>query len=462
MKCFVDDGGYRTMTNKKLACIILAAGKGTRMKSALPKPLHKIAGRAMVSHVVASCEALNPEKIVVVIGPDMQQVADSVKPHATAIQQVANGTGGAALAANDHFKGFDGDVLIVFSDTPLVTVDTMQRMVELRRQIPAIGLTYSGFRPADPAKYGRMVMDDDGTLKKIIEFKDASAEEKKITLCNGGIVCADGAKLFDWLSQVGNDNAQKEYYLTDLPQIARKDNRTTHVVEMPEEETAGINTREDLAHLERLMQQRLRKQHMLNGATLTDPDSVFFSFDTAVGQDVTIGPNVVFGPGVSIGNNAAILAFSHIEGAAIAEGAQIGPFARLREGTVVGANAKIGNFVETKKAKLGAGAKANHLSYLGDADIGEKANIGAGTITCNYDGFMKYKTVIGKEAFIGSNTALVAPVTVGDGAITGAGSTITKDVPKDSLSLTRAPQETKEGWAPRFRDVKRKEKEKKK
>lgn len=453
------------MTSKKLACIILAAGKGTRMKSALPKPLHEIAGRAMVSHVVASCEALNPDKIVVVVGPDMQQVADAVKPHATAIQHVANGTGGAALAAKEHFKNFDGDILVVFSDTPLVTSETMQRMVDLRRQIPAIGLTYSGFRPADPAKYGRMVIDEDGSLKKIIEWKDATDEQRKITLCNGGIVCGDGAKLFDWLSQVGNDNAQKEYYLTDLPPIARKDNRTTHVVEISEEETAGINTREDLAHLERMIQKRLRKMHMLNGATLVDPDTVFFSHDTVVGQDVTIGPNVVFGPGVTIANNVDIHAFSHIEGADIAEGASIGPFARLREGSKIGAKAKVGNFVETKKATLGAGAKASHLSYLGDADIGENANIGAGTITCNYDGYLKYKTVIGKDAFIGSNSALVAPVTVGAGAIVAAGSTITQDVPADALSVARAQQATKEGWAPKFKELKKAqkaEKEKKK
>ncbi|MEZ0224227.1 MAG: bifunctional UDP-N-acetylglucosamine diphosphorylase/glucosamine-1-phosphate N-acetyltransferase GlmU [Alphaproteobacteria bacterium] len=449
------------MTAKKLACIILAAGKGTRMKSALPKPLHAIAGRAMVSHVVATCEALNPDKIVIVIGPDMQAVADAVKPHATAIQQVANGTGGAALAAKEHFKGFDGDILIVFSDTPLVTSETMQRMVELRRQIPAIGLTYSGFRPADPAKYGRMMMDDDGTLKKIIEFKDANAEEKKIGLCNGGIVCADGAKLFDWLAQVGNDNAQKEYYLTDLPPIARKDNRTTHVVEMPEEETAGINTREDLAHLERMLQQRLRRQHMLNGATLTDPESVFFSYDTVIGQDVIIGPNVIFGTGVTVANNAEILPFCHLEGAMVAEGAHIGPYARLRPGTTVGTNAKVGNFVETKNAKLGPGVKASHLSYLGDADIGENTNIGAGTITCNYDGFMKYKTTIGKEAFIGSNTALIAPVTIGNGAIIGAGSSIGKDVPDNALGITRAPQVNKDGWASEFRQKKIREKAKK-
>lgn len=451
------------MTNsKKLACIILAAGKGTRMKSALPKPLHEIAGRSMVGHAIASCEALNPEKIVVVIGPDMPQMQDAVKPHATAIQAVANGTGGAALAARDHFKNFDGDILVVFSDTPLVTAETMQRMVDARRQLPAIGLTYSAFRPADPAKYGRMVMEDDGTLKKIIEWKDANDAERKITLCNGGIVCGDGAKLFDWLSQVGNDNAQKEYYLTDLPQIARKDNRTTHVVEISEEETAGVNSREDLANIERLMQQRLRKKHMANGATLTDPASVFFSHDTVIGQDVTIGPNVVFGTGVTVANNVLINAFSHIKGAEIGDGAEIGPFARIRPGTRLDGGSVVGNFVEIKNTHLAAGAKAKHLSYLGDTEVGTKANIGAGTIVCNYDGFLKYKTVIGRDAFIGSNTALVAPVTIGDGAIVGAGSTITQDVAADALALTRAPQVAKEGWAPVFREQKKKEKDSKK
>jgi bifunctional UDP-N-acetylglucosamine pyrophosphorylase / glucosamine-1-phosphate N-acetyltransferase len=449
------------MTARKLACIILAAGKGTRMKSALPKPLHEIAGCSMVGHVIAACEALGPDKIVVVIGPDMPQMAEAVKPHATAVQQSVNGTGGAALAAREHFRNFDGDILVVFGDTPLVTAETMQRMVDIRRQLPAIGLAFSGMRPADPARYGRMVLDEDGTLKKIVEFKDATPEEKKIGLVNGGIVCADGAKLFDWLSQVGNDNAQKEYYLTDLPPIARKDNRTTHVVEVPPEEMEGVNTRAELSKLEALMQKRLREKHMLNGATLTDPASVFFSHDTVVGQDVVIGPSVVFGPGVTIADNVEILPFCHIEGATVAAGAQLGPFARLRPGSDIGPAAKVGNFVETKNAHLGAGAKASHLSYLGDAEIGEKANIGAGTITCNYDGFMKYRTTIGKNAFIGSNTALVAPVTVGDGAIVGAGSAITKDVPADALSLTRPQQFTKDGWAKVFREKKAKEKSKK-
>jgi bifunctional UDP-N-acetylglucosamine pyrophosphorylase/glucosamine-1-phosphate N-acetyltransferase len=446
---------------KKLGCIILAAGKGTRMKSALPKPLHKIAGRPMIGHVIAAAEALNPDKIVVVVGDDMEQMEKAVKPYPAAVQQIANGTGGAALAAKDHFKDFDGDIIILFGDTPLVTAVTLQKMIDIRRQFPAIGLTFAGMSVTTPNTYGRMVMDDDGTLKKIVEFKDATDEEKKLTLCNGGIVCADGTQLFKWLGQVSNNNAQNEYYLTDLPALARKDNRQTHVVEVSAAEMEGVNSRVDLARLEKIAQQRLREKHMLNGVTLVDPDTVYFSYDTVIGQDVTIGPGVFFGTGVKIGNNAEILANSHIEGAEIGDGAQIGPFARLRPGSKIGKEAKIGNFVETKNTHIGAGAKASHLSYLGDADIGEKANIGAGTITCNYDGFLKYKTKIGKEAFIGSNSALVAPVTIGNGAYVGAGSTISKDIPDNALGVTRASQMNKDGWAAQFREKKIKEKSRK-
>lgn len=449
------------MAVKKLACIVLAAGKSTRMKTSIPKPLHKIAGRPIISHTIAAAEALQPEKIVVVIGSDMAQMADAVKPHPCAVQPIANGTGGAVLAAKEHLKGFDGDILILFGDSPLITSDTLRRMVDIRRQFPSIGLTYAGVEFENPGTYGRMVLNDDGTLQKIVEFKDASEPEKNIKLCNGGIVCADGEKLFTWLGQVSNNNAQKEYYLTDLPPIARKDNRQTHVVEIPHEDMLGINTRAELAHLEYLMQGRLRHKHMMNGATLVDPKSIFFSYDTIVGQDVTIGANVTFGPGVVIGNNVEILPYCHIEGALLEDGAHIGPFARLRPGTKIGADAKVGNFVEVKNSHLGSGAKANHLAYLGDADIGEKSNIGAGTITCNYDGFMKYKTKIGKEAMIGSNTSLIAPVTIGSGAYIGAGSTISEDVPDNALGITRAPQINKDGWAPEFRQKKIKEKARK-
>jgi bifunctional UDP-N-acetylglucosamine pyrophosphorylase/glucosamine-1-phosphate N-acetyltransferase len=444
--------------SKKLGCIILAAGKGTRMKSALPKQLHEIAGRSLMKHVISTAEALSPDKIVVVISPDMPQMVEEARPHATAVQAVANGTGGAALAAKEHFKGFDGDILIMFSDTPQVTILTLQKMLDIRRQFPDTGLTFSGIRVNTPNAFGRMVMDDDGTLKKIVEFKDATAEEKSITLCNGDAVCADGAKLFEWLSQVGNSNAQGEYYLTSLPAIARKDNRQTRVVEVPVTEMGGINSRVDLAKVEKIMQQRLREEHMLNGATLIDPETVYFSYDTVIGQDVVIEPNVFFGPGVIVRSGAHILANSHIVGTEIDEGAQVGPFARLRAGSKIGRDAHIGNFVETKNTTIGAGAKAGHLSYLGDAEVGEKANIGAGTITCNYDGFLKHKTKIGKDAFIGSNTALVAPVTIGNGAFVGAGSTISQNVPDNALGITRAPQITKEGWAPEFRQKKIKEK----
>lgn len=443
---------------RKIACIILAAGKSTRMKSALPKPLHKIAGRAMVGHVIAAAEALNPERIVVVTGPGMDDMAEAVRPHATAIQHIANGTGGAALAAAEHFKDYDGDILIVFGDSPLVTTDTMRRMVDIRRQLPAVGLAFSGMRPENPGSYGRMVLDEDGSLKKIVEFKDATPAEKEITLCNGGLVCADGAKLFDWLKQVGNDNAQNEYYLTSLPGIARLDNRTTQVVEVAAEEMTGANTRAELAVLEQMMQSRLRDRHMANGATLTDPASVFFSFDTVIGQDVTIGPNVVFGPGVTVEDNAQILPFCHIEGAHVHAHAQVGPFARLRPGTDIGESAKVGNFVEVKNATMARKSKANHLAYVGDAEVGENSNIGAGTITCNYDGFMKHRTVIGRDVLIGSNSALIAPVTIGNGAVVAAGSAIKGAVPDNALGITRAPQINKEGWAPDYRQKKIREK----
>lgn len=447
--------------NRKLACIVLAAGKGTRMKSSLPKPLHPIAGLPMVNHVIRAAEELAPEKIVVVIGNDMPQMAEAVAPHATCIQQVVNGTGGAVLAAKEHFAGFDGDILILFGDAPLVTPENLRRMVETRRQLPAVGLAYCGMRVAAPNPYGRMIMDDDGTLKRIVENKDATEEQRKIDLCYGGLLCADGAKLFEWLSQITNDNAQKEYYLTDLPQIARKDNRTTLVVEVSAEDMEGANNRVELAKLEHLMQQRLRQKHMLNGATLIAPETVFFSYDTAIGYDVVIEPNVFFGKGVTVGNNVTIHASSHITGASIADHAEIGPFARLRSGTNVSEEAVVGNFVEIKNTTLRKGAKAKHLTYLGDADIGEKSNIGAGTITCNYDGFLKYKTTIGKEAFIGSNTVLLPPLNIGNGVYTGAGSVISEDLPDNALGISRAPQLVKEGWATEFRRKKMIEKAKK-
>lgn len=443
-----------------LACVILAAGSGARMESNLPKPLHAIAGRSMLAHVIAAAEGLQPERIIVVTAPDKPEMREAALPHKSAIQQEANGTGGAVLAARDALKGFTGDILVLFGDAPLVTTASLQRLVDARRQAPAVGVVFAGFQTPDPKHYGRMVVDTDGSLKKIAEFKDATDAEKKITLCNGGIVCADGAKLFDWLDQIGNDNAQGEYYLTDLPPIARRDNRVTHVVEVPASEMEGANTRAELAQLERLMQDRLRQNHMAQGATLVDPASVFFAWDTVLGRDVTIEPNVFFGTGVRVADNVTIHAFSHIAGAVIGEGASVGPFARLRAGSKIGPHAKIGNFVETKNVNMGAGAKASHLSYLGDADIGSRANIGAGTITCNYDGFDKHRTEIGDEAFIGSNSALIAPVKIGAGAFVGAGSSIYDNVAPNALSLTRAPQIHKDGWASEFKRGKMKQKAK--
>ena len=415
------------------------------MKSTLAKPLHRVAGRPMLAHVIAAAESLSPEKIVVVVGDGMDDVAQAAHPHPTAIQSRRNGTGGAALAASSHLKGFDGDVLILFGDTPLVTAETMKKMVSLRASLPGAGLVFSGMRVTSANSYGRMVVGDDGFLERIVEFRDASEPEKSITLCNGGIVGADGKRRFDWLPLITDKNAQGEIYLTDLPAIAAKEGVKTAVLEVGLAEMEGVNSRADLARVEAAAQEVLRKKHMLGGVTLIDPASVYFSYDTAVGQDVIIEPGVFFGPGVEVSDNVRILSHCRIEGAKIGTGAEVGPFARLRPGTVVGAGVKIGNFVETKNAQLGPGAKAGHLAYLGDAVIGAGANIGAGAITCNYDGTQKHKTIIGEGAFIGSNAALVAPVTVGEGAVVGAGSTIVEDVPAHALALARGRQVNKAG-----------------
>lgn len=435
---------------KKLACIILAAGKGTRMKSDLPKPLHTVAGAPMLAHVIETAERLSPEKIIVVIGSDMEAVATLAHPHICVVQEKQNGTGGAVLAAKNALAGFKGDVLVLFGDTPLVKPETLEEMIA-QRQNPKTGLVYAAMTRDDPASYGRMILNKDKTLQKIVEFKDANPAERKIKLCNGGLVCADGAHLFKWLAKVTTQNAQGEYYLTDLPPIAKKDGLTTRIVTVHPDEMAGVNSRSDLATVEKLAQGVLREKFMAGGVTLTDPDTVYFSHDTQIENDVTIGPNVFIGTGVTIKNGAEILPFCHLEGVEIGAQAKIGPFARLRPGTVIGEKAKVGNFVEMKKTALGKGAKVNHLSYIGDTDVGAKANVGAGTITCNYDGFDKHQTIIGAEAFIGSNTCLVAPVTVGKGSMTGAGSVITKDIPDNALALERGQQTTHDGWAVKFR-----------
>lgn len=440
------------MTNKKTAAIILAAGLGTRMKSDRPKVLHRLAGRPLVLHVMETLASLNPERTVVVIGKDMEAVAAAVAPHPCAVQEPRLGTGHAVLAARAAMEGFAGDVLILYGDTPLITPATLEAMLAARRAAPQPAVVVLGFLPADAAEYGRLVVGTDGGLEAIVEAKDATPAQRAIGLCNSGVMVIDGARLFGWLDRIGNANAKGEYYLTDIVALARADGCACGVVDASPEELLGINSRADLAAAEAVAQGRLRARAMAEGATLIDPASVFFSADTRLGRDVTVGPNVVFGPGVVVGDGVEIHAFSHIEGAQVAAGARIGPFARLRPGARIAEDVHIGNFVEIKNATVETGAKVNHLTYVGDARIGARANIGAGTITCNYDGFFKDHTDIGADAFIGSNTALVAPVKVGDGAIVGAGSVITRDVPADALAVTRAPVREVADWARRFRE----------
>ncbi len=428
------------MTDTKIAAVILAAGMGTRMKSALPKVLHPLAGRPMLSHLLATIQPLGFERVVVVTGKDMDAVAEAAKPHPTVVQEPALGTGHAVLAARDALKDFTGDVLVLFGADPLITPETIERMLEARKEKPEPAIVVLGFYTDEPGQYGRLVAGPDGALDAIVEAGDAIPEQLEILLCNSGIMAIDGKHLWGLLDRVGNDNAKGEYYLTDIIALAREDGLDCAVVEGLEEELIGIDDRADLACAEAAVQNQLRWAAMDGGATLLDPDSVYFSFDTQLGRDVIIGPHVAFGPGVSIGDDVKIRAFSHIEGATVAAGAMIGPFARLRPGADIAEDVHIGNFVEIKNAAVETGAKINHLTYVGDSRVGEKANVGAGTITCNYDGFEKHHTDIGAGAFIGSNVALVAPVKIGDGAVIGAGSVITKDVDPDHLAVTRPAQ----------------------
>lgn len=441
------------MTDRSIAAIVLAAGKGTRMKSSLHKVLHPVAGRPMLLHLIDAVAALSPARIVVVTGAGREQVEAAVAPLGveTALQAEQLGTGHAVLQARAALAGHDGDVLVLYGDVPLVSMETMARMIDRLHAADAPAVVVLGFRPDDAGAYGRVIAAADGRIAKMVEFKDATPEERAETLCNSGLMAARAADLFALLDRVGNDNAAGEYYLVDIVNLAAADGRASAVIETDAEEVAGVNSRAELAAVDASWQRRRRLQAMADGATLTAPDTVWFAHDTRVGRDVTIEPDVVFGPGVDIADGVTIRAFSHIEGATIGAGAEVGPFARLRPGSVLGEKSKIGNFVEMKKTVLGAGAKANHLTYLGDATVGAGANIGAGTITCNYDGFFKYRTVIGDGAFIGSNSALVAPVSIGAGAIVGAGSVVVADVAPDALALARGKQEARGGWAARFR-----------
>ena len=438
-----------------LAAIILAAGKGTRMKSDLHQVLHPIASRPMLFHLLASVESLAPERVVVVTGAGREQVEAAVAPlgATTALQAEQLGTGHAVAQAEAALAGFAGAVLILYGDVPLVSAATMRRMLDRLAGEDAPACVVLGFRPADPAAYGRIIASPEGRIAKMVEYKDASPEERAETLCNSGLMAVRSADLFPLLAKVGNDNAAGEYYLPDIVLLAAAQGRTSVVIETDAAEVAGVNSRAELAAVEGAWQQTRRAQAMASGATLIAPETVWFAHDTVIGRDVVIEPNVVFGPGTTIADGVTLRAFSHIEGAEVASGAIVGPYARLRPGAVVGEDAHVGNFVEMKKAVLGRGAKANHLTYLGDAEVGAGANIGAGTITCNYDGYNKSLTKIGAGAFIGSNSALVAPVAIGDGALVAAGSVITGDVPADGFAIARGRQEMREGWAPRFREA---------
>ena len=441
------------MIQSKFSVVILAAGQGTRMRSDTHKVLHPIAGKPMLLHLLDTVDAMGAERRVVVVGKGREQleVALEGRGAATAVQTEQKGTAHAVQMAAEALDGFDGPVLVLYGDTPFVTEETLRRMLERLGRDDEPGVVVLASSPDDGKAYGRVILGDADHISKMVEYKDANEAERAVKLCNSGMMAVGSADLFGWLGQVGNENAAGEYYLPDIVMVAKAHGRQPVVIEGEPFETAGVNSRAELAHLELDWQRRRREEALDQGATLIDPESVWFAADTELGRDCTIEPHVVFGRGVRIADGATIRAFSHIEGATIATGCEVGPFARLRPGAVLGEGAKVGNFVEMKKARLGKGAKANHLSYIGDAEVGEKANIGAGTITCNYDGFGKYPTQIGAGAFIGSNSALVAPVSIGEGAIVGAGSVVTKNVAADELVIARGEQKGFSGWAARFR-----------
>ncbi|RPF70886.1 bifunctional UDP-N-acetylglucosamine diphosphorylase/glucosamine-1-phosphate N-acetyltransferase GlmU [Aurantiacibacter spongiae] len=449
-----------SQTDRPIAAVILAAGKGTRMKSAKHKVLHEIAGRPMIEHLLASVEKLAPERLVAVVGEYREQLASRLGDRVDfAVQEPQLGTGHAVQQAQETLRGFEGDVIVLYGDVPFVRPETMRKMIDRLRSDDAPAAVVLGFEPGDPLRYGRVIAQQ-GQILKMVEYKDASLEERACALCNSGLLAARSDDLFDLLSRVSDNNAQGEYYLPDIVNIAIRDGRNCAVVTCDgADEVAGINSRAELAAAEAQWQDYKRTDAMEAGVTLRAPGTVVFSWDTELSEDVTVEPNVVFGPGVKVARGATIKAFSHLEGASVGEDCEVGPYARLRPGAVMEAGAKVGNFVEMKKAVLGEGAKANHLTYLGDATVGAGANIGAGTITCNYDGYFKHQTTIGPRAFIGSNSALIAPVSIGADAIVAAGSAVSRDVADGELRMVRADQLVKPGWADRFHDTMRKKKE---
>ncbi len=430
--------------------VILAAGLGTRMRSSLPKALHPIAGRPMLRQLLDACGAVF-DRIVVVAGPEMPALERAAAPYPVVVQQERLGTAHAALQAAALFG--DGDVAVLYADNPLISAETLGRLLARRRA--GAGLALLAMRPPDPGRYGRVVATGED-VERVVEWADANQAERAVGLCNAGVLCGPGPDMAAWLAAVRPHNARGEYYLTDLVALARAAGRTVAAVEAPFDELRGINSRAELAEAEAVVQRRLRLAAMDAGVTMTAPETVFLCADTALARDVSVGPNVVFGPGVSVAEGAEIRAFSHLEGCSVGPGAVIGPFARLRPATVLEARAHVGNFVELKATRLGEGAKANHLTYLGDCDVGAGANIGAGTITCNYDGFAKHRTEIGAGAFVGTNSVLVAPVRLGDGAFTAAGSVITEDVAADAMAFGRARQAALPGAAARFRAARKK------
>jgi bifunctional UDP-N-acetylglucosamine pyrophosphorylase/glucosamine-1-phosphate N-acetyltransferase len=447
------------MTARSSLTIVLAAGEGTRMRSSLPKVLHPVAGQSLLAHVLTAAPKGTATALAVVIGPDHQAVADEARrrrPDAlTFVQGERLGTAHAVLAAREAIARGADDLLVAFGDTPLISAETFERLRSPLQRGAALAVL--GFRAADPTGYGRLVVEN-GALVAIREQADASAEERKITLCNAGVMAFDGRRALAILDKIGNANSKGEYYLTDAVGIVREQGWEAVVIETGEDEVRGINTKAQLAEAEAVLQARLRKAAMEAGVTLIAPDTVHLAADTSFGKDVTIEPYVVIGPGVSIADGAVIHSFSHIVQTSIGRNASVGPYARLRPGTSLGDGARIGNFVETKAATLEAGVKVNHLSYIGDATVGANSNIGAGTITCNYDGFSKHKTTIGKGAFVGTNSSLVAPVRIGDGAYIGSGSVITRDVPDDAMALERSQQTIREGGAARYREMKTRDK----
>jgi len=444
------------MPNKR-AAVILAAGKSTRMKSAKSKVLHEIGGRSMLQWVAEAARNSGAEKVVCVVGggnDDVRAQAETLGLE-IAVQEPQLGTGHAVSCAKKALEDFSGDIIVLYADTPLISTNTLNRV--FAGLDAGSDIVVLGFEPDDPGAYGRLVVQGE-QLEAIVEAKDASAEELAITLCNSGVMAASHDNMFSALAEVGNDNAKNEYYLTDIVQVMTSKKRTAQVVKVNADEVMGVNSRPDLALVERAFQNKMRRDAMQNGVTLRDPESVYFSHDTVIECDAEIGAQVVFGPGVSVEKDAVIHAFCHIEGARIGRGAQIGPFARLRPGTDMGVGSKAGNFVEVKKSSVGKGSKINHLTYIGDSIIGDGANIGAGTITCNYDGYFKHQTRIGDGAFVGSNSSLIAPITIGDGAYIGSGTVVSKDVEADALALARADLNQKSGWAKRYRAAQQKRK----